>query len=151
MTRAKLLLCLTCAAVLSACSNSADTSAFDVSGYVVGTTDNQNDFARSACTFYDGTITAGTPVVLRGADGTILSTGMLSENTSSSGPACSFTFRLESVKAGESGYEIDVAPYKPLVVTEEQLRHQPQFGLGVRNATDILMGKNRQPISVSTD
>ena len=101
------------ALVLAGCSTAADDT-IDVKGTAVGTVGSDQDLMqRTSCTFTDGTLTNGDPVVITSADGAILGKGTLDASSVNAGPACPFTFTVNGVKSGESGYSIKVGSYEP--------------------------------------
>lgn len=134
---------------ISACGgDDTEAGTFIVKGYLIGTTDDRSGFERGvSCEFYDGIVTVGDPVIVRGADDTILGkTALVDIGGLDVGPACSFGFTVAGIKAGEAAYTIAAGPYDPIVVTEEELRDK-DFGLGARRSRDAANGE-RIPLKV---
>ncbi|QXN74925.1 hypothetical protein SEA_POSH_17 [Gordonia phage Posh] len=135
---------------LAGCSSpddSEENDTLDVKSYVTGQVDNQDGFSEDSCEFYDGRVSAGDSVVIRGSNGEILGKGTLSGGGSGNGPACSFPFEIEDVDAGQSGYSIEVGPYEPLVVSSDELSN-PGFSLTARTAMDVVLNESEPPLKV---
>lgn len=121
---------------------------FDVRGIVSGVVGNPSQITKDvSCTFTDATVSTGDPVVLRGSDGAILGKTTLLPR-SMENVACSFGFKFDGIKAGESGYSIELAPYKPVVLSSKELDSKA-IELHLRGPMDVLLGKQK-PIELVT-
>ncbi|MBF6161360.1 hypothetical protein IU438_04790 [Nocardia cyriacigeorgica] len=134
------------ALMLSGCGGTdASAEGFSIDGTFTGTAQSVNESGQS-CQFYDGWFRAGLPVVLKGADGTILGKSELTVRDIAANPGgggiCSFNFSFKDVKAGESAYELQIADLAPIVQSESDLREWPNYK--ARNAIDVVAGDTAQ-------
>ncbi|NMO02531.1 hypothetical protein HH308_15045 [Gordonia sp. TBRC 11910] len=146
---------------LAGCSDSVDTSAptttqaqatttaeaksgtFDINMHVAGMAD--KSYASGLCKFYDASLQPGDPVVLKGADGSLLGKSTLVlDHVDTTSDLCDLAFSIKGVKAGESAYEITVGDYKPIVVSEQELQHP--YYLSPRTSVQAAAGSESQPI-----
>ena len=75
---------------------------------------------NESCDFYDGQVSAGDPIVIRGAADEILGKGTLEASTLEYA-VCSFSFAIDNVKAGQSGYTIKVGTFDPIIASEDEI------------------------------
>jgi hypothetical protein len=135
-------------AMLGAVSCASQPATFDVNGYIVGDVGAPaNDIVKGqSCKFYDSTVSVGDPLIIKGADGTILGKGELTASSIDTGPACSFGFNVPGIKAGDAGYSILLDPYDPVIVREDELRSA--LIINARGPMDILLHPNMKPLTV---
>ena len=132
----------------SATATAQTMQTFDIENGVTGSTENANRAAQS-CEFYDGWLRPGDPVIVRGADGTILGKSELVFESLSNAPAgvaniCTFGFTMQGVKAGEPAYELTVGDLEPLIQTQQEL--QSYYYYSARNAVNALAGETDELI-----
>ncbi|MCZ4550087.1 hypothetical protein [Gordonia rubripertincta] len=121
-------------------ASAAPAATFDISSGVSGSRD--QPYTPRLCNYYDETLRDGDPVVVQGADGTILGKSelvSLAENSGdAAGPFCGMSFAISGVKAGESAYQLTVGSYAPIVVSQTQLESESYYS--ARSATDVIAG-----------
>ncbi|WP_431815713.1 hypothetical protein [Gordonia jacobaea] len=112
--------------VVAGCeSGESKAQTFDIKSSVGNNAD--KSYASGLCVYYDEQLRPGDPVIVKGADGTILGKSELVLLTAGEGPACSFNFQVKGVKAGEPAYEVKIGEYGPVTVTEAELETGGSF------------------------
>ncbi|QYB02730.1 hypothetical protein I1A62_36970 [Rhodococcus sp. USK10] len=133
--------------VLAGCGSDAETGedTFAINGTFSANAQAVNQSAGT-CKFYDGWFRAGLPVLLKGADNSILGKTELtldhiSANSNGSG-VCTFNFAFEDVKAGETAYQLFFSNLAPVIQSEDDLREWPNYS--ARDAFSVLGGNTEQ-------
>lgn len=122
-----------CVSVIPACSSQPST--FTVSSSVAGMVNDPSDITEGkSCKYMDATIQVGDPIILKGSDGRILSKATLTPGDMQYA-VCDLDFKFENVPS-DSGYTLELAPFPPVVATENELRGS--FSLKPRNLYDVM-------------
>lgn len=126
---------------------SADTATataqatFDIDNGVSGTA--EQAYENGLCEFYDASLQPGDPVVVSGADGTLLGKTQLTLNDVEPLTGfCALDFAIQGVRAGDAAYQLTVGSYPPLVLTQAELESKYYFS--ARSAIDVVAGETEQ-------
>jgi hypothetical protein len=130
------------AAALTGCSggSSEDVSAFEWNAVVNGNSD--QIIGTTGCKFADHTLSVGDPVIVYGADGTILGKGNLERDSieASNVVYCSLKVAISGIKAGENAYKVQIGAYSPVIASEAEMVRDPAL-FSARNSLERVWGE----------